>query len=78
LNEVPAELNKRRNIRFTDPLALDSFETESPIAIASSLHDELERAVQHRYEICFFLIRYFSFLLKILERHKIEIPINIL
>jgi hypothetical protein len=48
LNEVPAELNKRRNIRFTDPLALDSFETEIPLAIASSFQDELERAVQHQ------------------------------
>jgi hypothetical protein len=49
LNEVPAELNKRRNTRFTDPLALDSFETEIPLAIASSLQDELERAVLHRF-----------------------------
>jgi hypothetical protein len=48
LYEVPAELNKRRNIRFIDPLAIDSFETEMPMAIASSLQDELERAVQHR------------------------------
>ena len=48
LNDVPAELIKRRNTRFQDPLALDSFETEIPLAIASSLQDELERAVQHR------------------------------
>lgn len=47
-NDVPAELIKRRNTRFIDPLSLDSFETEIPLAIASSLHDELERAVQHR------------------------------
>ncbi|CAF2480562.1 unnamed protein product [Rotaria sp. Silwood2] len=48
LNEVPAELIKRRNIRFHDPSAIDSFETEIPLEIASSLQDELERAVQHR------------------------------
>ncbi len=53
LNEVPAELIKRRNIRFTDPSTLDSFETEIPLAIASSLQDELERAVQHRLVILF-------------------------
>ncbi len=53
LNEVPAELIKRRNIRFTDPLAMDSFETEIPLAIASSLQDELERAVQHRLVLLF-------------------------
>ena len=46
--DVPAELNKRRNIRFIDPTAIDSFEAEMPMAIASSLQDELERAVQHR------------------------------
>lgn len=45
---MPAELIKRRNIRFTDPTAIDSFEAEMPLAIASSLQDELERAVQHR------------------------------
>ncbi|CAF0754118.1 unnamed protein product [Rotaria sp. Silwood1] len=48
LNEVPAELIKRRNVRFNDPSAIDSFETEMPLEIASSLQDELERAVQHR------------------------------
>ncbi len=53
LNEVPAELIKRRNIRFTDPSTLDSFETEIPLAIASSLQDELDRAVQHRLVILF-------------------------
>ena len=46
--DVPAELIKRRNTRFTDPAAIDSFEAEMPMAIASSLHEELERAVQHR------------------------------
>jgi hypothetical protein len=82
LNEVPAELNKRRNIRFTDPLALDSFETESPIAIASSLHDELERAVQHRYEILFFSYSIFFFFVKNFraaqdrntDQHSITVP----
>ncbi|CAF3574892.1 unnamed protein product [Rotaria sordida] len=48
LNEVPAELIKRRNTRFNDPSVIDSFETEMPLEIASSLQDELERAVQHR------------------------------
>ena len=49
-NDVPGDLIKRRNIRFTDPAGFDSFETELPMAIASSLQDELERAVQHRFE----------------------------
>lgn len=53
LNDVPAELIKRRNIRFTDPAGFDSFETELPMAIASSLQDELERAVQHRFDTVF-------------------------
>ncbi|CAF0916390.1 unnamed protein product [Adineta steineri] len=48
LNEVPAELIKRRNIRFTDPSTMDSFEVEMPLAIASSLQDELDRSIQHR------------------------------
>ncbi|CAM4860969.1 unnamed protein product [Rotaria socialis] len=48
LDEVPAELIKRRHKRFNDPSNIDSFEIEMPLAIASSLQDELERAVQHR------------------------------
>ena len=79
LNEVPAELNKRRNIRFTDPLAIDSFETEIPLAIASSLQDELERAVQHRF-VCLSLLVCFSsfrFSFESIEQHMIEIQINI-
>jgi hypothetical protein len=51
LNDVPAQLTKRRNVRFTDQSAIDSFETEIPLEIASSLQDELERAVQHQLEI---------------------------
>lgn len=49
LNDVPAELIKRRNTRFLDPTNFDSFEAELPLAIATSLQDELERAVQHRF-----------------------------
>jgi hypothetical protein len=49
LNDVPDELNKRRNIRFNDPLALENYETEMPMVIASSLQDELQRAVQNRF-----------------------------
>lgn len=51
LDEVPAELIKRRHKRFNDPSNIDSFESEMPLAIASSLQDELERAVQHRLDI---------------------------
>jgi hypothetical protein len=64
LNEVPAELIKRRNIRFTDASIIDSFETEIPMAIASSLQDELDRAVQHRFDIVilfFFISMLFFF-----------------
>ena len=57
LNEVPDELNKRRNIRFNDPLALENYEVEMPMMIATSLQEELRRAVENRFEkeICFFL-----------------------
>lgn len=48
---MPAELIKRRHKRFNDPSNIDSFESEMPLAIASSLQDELERAVQHRLDI---------------------------
>lgn len=50
LNDVPAELNKRRNIRFHDPLSLETYETEIPMVVATSLQDELQRAVQNRLE----------------------------
>ncbi len=57
LNEVPDELNKRRNIRFNDPLALENYEVEMPMVIATSLQEELRRAVENRFEkeICFIL-----------------------
>jgi hypothetical protein len=63
LNDVPDELNKRRNIRFIDPLALENYETEMPMVIASSLQDELQRAVQNRFEekFSFFFFLSFSF-----------------
>ncbi len=60
LNDVPAELNKRRNVRFSDPLDLEAFETEIPIVVASSLQDELQRAVQNRFEKMF-LSSFFTF-----------------
>ncbi len=50
LNDVSDELNKRRNIRFNDPLALETYETEMPMVMASSLEDEVQRAVQNRFE----------------------------
>ena len=57
LNEVPDELNKRRNIRSNDPLAIENYEAEMPLLVASSLHEELRRAVQNMLEekFCFFL-----------------------
>ncbi len=60
LNDVPAELNKRRNVRFSDPLDLEAFETEIPMVVASSLQDELQRAVQNRFEKMF-LSSFFTF-----------------
>ncbi|CAF1205886.1 unnamed protein product [Adineta steineri] len=47
-NEVPAELKKRRHIRFSNPLADDTFEIEMPLEMASSIPDELQSAVQNR------------------------------
>jgi hypothetical protein len=61
LNDVSDELNKRRNIRYNDPLLLETFETEIPMVMASSLQDELQRAVQNRFEIFSFLFFIFSF-----------------
>ncbi|CAF3372205.1 unnamed protein product [Rotaria sp. Silwood1] len=48
LNDVPKELNKRRNVYCNDSLVLETLEAEMPMDIASSLQDELERAVQNR------------------------------
>ncbi|CAF1202772.1 unnamed protein product [Rotaria sordida] len=48
LNDVSNELNKRRNVHCNDSLALETLELEMPMDIASSLQDEVERAVQHR------------------------------
>jgi hypothetical protein len=52
LNNVHDELKNRRHIRFNDPSlqGLETFEADMPIEIASSLQDELQRAVQHRFE----------------------------
>jgi len=61
LNDVEVELKKRRNIRFNDPLALDTFETEMPLEIASSFHDELQRAVENRFKINSFVIFTYDF-----------------
>ena len=47
-----------------DPMEIDSFETEMPLAIASSLQDELERAVQHRYDISFLFYSHLFFCYK--------------
>jgi hypothetical protein len=55
LNSVSADLKKRRHIRFDDPSVMETFETEMPIEIASSLQDELQRAVQNRLDELFFL-----------------------
>jgi hypothetical protein len=61
LNDVPAELNKRRNIRLPDPLSLETYETEIPMVVASSLQDELQRAVQNLYEKFSFFFFTFNF-----------------
>ncbi len=45
-------------------MAIDSFETEIPLAIASSLQDELERAVQHRFVTLFLSYFYSNFSFK--------------
>lgn len=52
LNNVHDELKNRRHMRFNDPSfqALETFEADMPIEIASSLQAELQRAVQHRFE----------------------------
>ena len=50
LNEVPAELKKRRQVRGNDPMTPDDFENELPIAIATEFQDELQRAVQNRFD----------------------------
>ena len=77
LNDVPAELIKRRNIRFTDPSTIDSLETDIPLEIASSLQDELERAVQNRFDLSLsFRLPFWTFLLSNVERHWIETPIR--
>lgn len=49
LNDVSSELNRRRNVHFPESIEYDTLETEMPMDKASSLHDELQRAVQHRY-----------------------------
>ena len=58
LSNVHDELKQRRHIRFNDPSfeTLQAFEADMPIEIASSLQDELRRAVQHRFEkmTCYF------------------------
>ncbi|CAF0907859.1 unnamed protein product [Adineta ricciae] len=48
LNEVSDELKRRRHIRFVDPLAMETFEGDIPLETASSLQDEIQRAVQNR------------------------------
>ena len=48
MNEVPAELNKRRQERADDLLTPDAFENDTPIVMASQFQDELQRAVQNQ------------------------------
>ncbi|UJR10172.1 hypothetical protein I4U23_014388 [Adineta vaga] len=48
LNEVSDELKKRRHLRFSDESSLETFEADMPLEIASSLQDEIQRAVQNR------------------------------
>lgn len=50
LNEVPQQLNKRRNIRFQHPLALETDENELPLVAATSFQDEVQRAVQNLFD----------------------------
>ena len=49
LNEVPAELNKRRHVRGNDPMTPDAFEHDAPIAMAKEFQEELQRAVQNQF-----------------------------
>ena len=49
LNEVSDELKKRRHIRFVDPLAMETLEGDMPLEKASSLQDEIQRAVQNGF-----------------------------
>ena len=48
LQDVPEQLQKRRNMHYTDPLEFEAEENELPIVPASSLQDEVQRAVQNR------------------------------
>ena len=50
MNEVSDQLNKRRNIRFHHQLALETDENEMPLVVATSLEDEVQRAVQNRFD----------------------------
>lgn len=48
LQDVPEQLQKRRNLHYTNPLEFEGEESELPIVAASSLQDEVQRAVQNR------------------------------
>ena len=45
--EVPDELNKHRDIHYNDSLSSEIFEADIPMYVATSLQDELQRALHH-------------------------------
>lgn len=75
LNDVSDELNKRRNIHSHDPLAAETLETEMPMVHASSLAEELQRAVENRLED-FLLLEELQTIFFLLERFMTEILIK--